>query len=93
MMALASPEGKTWPEFGKLGAVIAQSLRQNAKAELDVHSAPNEGVRVTIFLLAKPPSQTHLVFQPARTHSVTSQGNCQLWVESGRQVWVERTYD
>ena len=42
------PEGKTWPESGKLGAVIAQSLRQNAKAELEVHSAPNEGVRITI---------------------------------------------
>lgn len=42
------PEGKTWPESGKLGAVIAQSLRQNAKAELEVHSAPNEGLRITI---------------------------------------------
>ena len=43
------PEGKTWPESGRLGAVIAQSLRQNAKAELEVYSAPNEGLRVTIF--------------------------------------------
>jgi two-component sensor histidine kinase len=42
------PEGETWPESGKLGAVIAQSLRQNAKAELEVHSAPNEGLRITI---------------------------------------------
>ena len=42
------PEGETWPQSGKLSAVIAQSLRQNAKAELEVHSAPNEGLRVTI---------------------------------------------
>jgi two-component sensor histidine kinase len=39
----------TWPKPGKLGAMIVQSLRQNAKARLDVRSAPGEGVRVTIF--------------------------------------------
>lgn len=43
------PEGVSWPTRGKLGAVIAQSLRQNAKARFEVVSAPNEGVRVTIF--------------------------------------------
>lgn len=43
------PEGVSWPESGKLGAVIAQSLRQNAKARFDVTSAPDAGVRVTIF--------------------------------------------
>ena len=43
------PEGETWPQSGKLGAVIVQSLRQNAKAKLEVHSAPNEGLRVEIF--------------------------------------------
>ena len=43
------PEGETWPQSGKLSAVIAQSLRQNAKAKLEVHSAPNEGLRVEIF--------------------------------------------
>jgi two-component sensor histidine kinase len=43
------PEGATWPQSGKLSAVIAQSLRQNARARLEVHSAPNEGVRVDIF--------------------------------------------
>lgn len=42
------PEGETWPQSGKLSAVIAQSLRQNAKAQLEVHSA-NEGLRVSIF--------------------------------------------
>ncbi len=43
------PQGATWPQSGKLGAVIAQSLKQNAKAQLEVHSAPNEGLRVVIF--------------------------------------------
>lgn len=43
------PEGATWPQAGKLGAVIAQSLKQNAKAKLEVHSAPNQGLRVVIF--------------------------------------------
>ena len=43
------PEGTSWPQSGKLGAVIAQSLRQNAKAQLEVHSAPEEGLRVVIF--------------------------------------------
>ncbi|HEX8308691.1 MAG TPA: histidine kinase dimerization/phosphoacceptor domain -containing protein [Allosphingosinicella sp.] len=40
---------ETWPRPGKLGAMIAQSLRQNANARLDVVSTPGEGVRVTIF--------------------------------------------
>ena len=43
------PEGTSWPQSGKLGAVIAQSLRQNARAQLEVHSAPDEGLRVVIF--------------------------------------------
>ncbi|TPG16456.1 PAS domain-containing protein [Sphingomonas koreensis] len=51
------PDDASWPQSGKLGAVIAQSLRQNAKAILEVHSAPGEGVRVEIFFareLAEP---------------------------------------
>ncbi len=42
------PPGVTWPERGKLGALIAQSLRENAKAALSVESAPGKGTRVTI---------------------------------------------
>ncbi|HYW15424.1 MAG TPA: histidine kinase dimerization/phosphoacceptor domain -containing protein [Allosphingosinicella sp.] len=42
-------DGETWPKPGKLGAMIVQSLRQNAKARLDVRSTPGEGVQVTIF--------------------------------------------
>ncbi len=38
-----------WPKPGKLSAMIVQSLRQNAKASLEVKSAPGEGMRVTIF--------------------------------------------
>lgn len=42
------PEGETWPKHGKLGALIARSLIENAKAQFDVNSSPNEGTRVTI---------------------------------------------
>lgn len=43
------PEGETWPKAGKLGALIAESLKQNANAELEVNSAPGEGTQVVIF--------------------------------------------
>lgn len=42
------PEGESWPKQGKLGALIAQSLTENAKAEFDVTSSADEGTRVTI---------------------------------------------
>ena len=42
------PEGMTWPQSGKLSAVIVQSLKQNAKADVTVKSAEREGVSVTI---------------------------------------------
>ena len=38
----------TWPKPGKLGAMIVQSLRQNAKADIEVKSEPGKGVQVTI---------------------------------------------
>lgn len=47
------PAGETWPHPGKLGDAIAQSLKENAKAIIDVQSAPNEGVRVAIFFARK----------------------------------------
>jgi two-component sensor histidine kinase len=37
-----------WPRRGKLSALIVQSLRQNAKADLDVVSQPGKGMRVVI---------------------------------------------
>jgi two-component sensor histidine kinase len=49
-------EGLTWPKAGKLGAVIAQSLRQNAKASFTVTSAPGAGMRVDIFFAKKDAS-------------------------------------
>jgi PAS domain S-box-containing protein len=42
------PEGESWPKHGKLGALIAHSLTENAKAEFDVDSSATEGTRVTI---------------------------------------------
>jgi two-component sensor histidine kinase len=41
--------GATWPQRGKMGPLIAESLRDNAKARIDVQSTPDKGVRVTIF--------------------------------------------
>jgi two-component sensor histidine kinase len=42
------PAGETWPKPGKLGALIAYSLTENAKAEFDVRSTVGEGTTVTI---------------------------------------------
>jgi PAS domain S-box-containing protein len=42
------PAGETWPKPGKLGALIARSLNENAKAEFDVRSKSGEGTAITI---------------------------------------------
>lgn len=42
------PEGTEWPRRGKLSALIVQSLRENAKAQLNIASNPGQGMRVTI---------------------------------------------
>ena len=42
------PDGEMWPKPGKLGALIARSLTENAKAQFDVRSSANEGTKVTI---------------------------------------------
>ena len=47
------PDGTDWPKRGKLSAIIVQSLRQNAKAEIDVQSGRDEGLRVSIFFARK----------------------------------------
>jgi two-component sensor histidine kinase len=54
------PEGVSWPRPGKLSALIVQSLRDNAKANLKVESGPGRGTCVTISfkrspLLSAPP--------------------------------------
>lgn len=43
------PEGTSWPKPGKLGAVIAQSLKENAGATMKVQTAPGSGTHVTLF--------------------------------------------
>ena len=48
MDGVGLPEGAEWPKRGKLSALIAQSLRENAKASLEVKSSPGCGTRVTI---------------------------------------------
>jgi PAS domain S-box-containing protein len=40
--------GQSWPQPGKLGALIAQSLAENAKARFSVETSPETGTRVTI---------------------------------------------
>jgi PAS domain S-box-containing protein len=42
------PDGTEWPRRGKLSSLIVQSLVENAKASLDIKSAPGKGTRVTI---------------------------------------------
>lgn len=42
------PGGETWPKHGKLGELIVQSLRENAKADFQMISAPGRGTRATI---------------------------------------------
>lgn len=42
------PAGETWPKPGKLGALIARSLTENAKAQFDVRSRAGEGTTITI---------------------------------------------
>jgi PAS domain S-box-containing protein len=41
--------GARWPEPGKLSAMIVRSLRENAKATVEVDSTPGKGMGVTIF--------------------------------------------
>lgn len=42
------PDGESWPRAGKMGAIMAHSLRQNAGATLSVQSSPGAGVCVEI---------------------------------------------
>ena len=48
------PDGAEWPKRGKLGALIVESLRENAKAGLEVESAPGQGTRVPSSLHDQP---------------------------------------
>ena len=55
-------EGETWPKPGKLGAVIAQSLKQNAKAKLEVHSALPRDCEFRVFFLRGCRAQHNLAY-------------------------------
>ncbi|MBI5909175.1 MAG: PAS domain S-box protein [Betaproteobacteria bacterium] len=48
------PEGTTWPREGKLGALIVQCLRENAKTDLNIETVSGKGTRITISLIHKP---------------------------------------
>ncbi len=53
-------DGVTWPQKGKLGAMIVESLKINAKARIAVESNKNKGVRVTIaFARPDAPNRAH----------------------------------
>lgn len=45
------PDGATWPVPGKLSALMLATLKENAKADFVVDSAPGKGLRVSIGLL------------------------------------------
>jgi PAS domain S-box-containing protein len=51
------PEDATWPVQGKLGALILQTLRENAETDFQVESSPSNGTRVTIGIVHKPSRQ------------------------------------
>jgi PAS domain S-box-containing protein len=42
------PKGVEWPKPGKLSSLIVRSLRENAKASIEVVSSPGRGTRVII---------------------------------------------
>jgi two-component sensor histidine kinase len=42
------PDGVEWPKQGGLGVLILQTLRENAKASIEVESAAGQGTRVSI---------------------------------------------
>lgn len=42
------PGGAVWPVPGKISALIVQTLRENAKADFNLETVPDKGVRATI---------------------------------------------
>jgi PAS domain S-box-containing protein len=50
------PEQTSWPVPGKLGALIVQTLRENAALDLHVASVPDQGTRITLSFLHKAKS-------------------------------------
>jgi two-component sensor histidine kinase len=42
------PPGVSWPNDGKMGSLILQTLRENTNADLEVSSSPGTGTRIAI---------------------------------------------
>jgi PAS domain S-box-containing protein len=47
------PEAATWPAQGKLGALILQTLRENAQTDVQIETRPGAGLRVTLGIVHK----------------------------------------
>jgi PAS domain S-box-containing protein len=52
------PEAVSWPIPGKLGALILQSLRENANTDFRIESAQGKGLRATIEFVQRPPGKS-----------------------------------
>ena len=51
------PAGETWPEPGKISALIVQSLRENTNAVVRVESQPGAGTRISFVVPAEKRAQ------------------------------------
>ena len=49
--------GFVWPVPGKMGTLIVQTFRENTGAEIQVETAPNQGVKVTMTFSHTAPSR------------------------------------
>ena len=67
------PAGVEWPKRGKLGALIVQSLRQNAQAGLEVESKPGQGTRVSI-VFTRAAAAPETTAQAAQTQTLETAG-------------------
>jgi PAS domain S-box-containing protein len=59
------PPGISWPAQAKLGALILQSLRENAETELNVESVPGAGTRIAINFVPWIKAQSSVVLREA----------------------------
>ena len=67
------PAGVEWPKRGKLGALIVQSLRQNAQAGFEVELKPGQGTRVSI-VFTRAAAAPETMAQTAQTQSLETAG-------------------
>ena len=51
------PEGFAWPVPGKMGALIVQTFRENTGADIQVDTAPGQGLKVTMTFSHTAPSR------------------------------------